>query len=135
MIVLCTVLSITVVGCISISTSRGIIEETSASNLELITTNSALELDASINSIEQSVNTLSEFALYSLTDMNMLLNNSAYSNEYVSKVESLARTLAENTKSCTSVYMAFNPELEMNNGVFLVHNKKQANTTKPLRQI
>lgn len=124
MIVLCTVLSITVVGFISVGTSVGIIEETSASNLELIAANSALELDTSIDSIAQSVNTLSEFALYSLTDMNMLLNNSAYSNEYVNRIESLARTLAENTKSCTAVYMAFNPELEMNNSIFLVHNSK-----------
>ena len=93
-IILCTVISIAVVGSISIATSRGIIEDTSSSNLHLLTENSAMNLDASINSIEQSVNILSEFTLNSLNDVNSLLTNMDYFNEYKQRIESLARTLA-----------------------------------------
>lgn len=123
-IILCTVISIAVVGSISIATSRGIIEDASSSNLHLLTENSAMNLDASINSIEQSVNILSEFTLNSLNDVNSLLTNMDYFNEYKQRIESLARTLAENTKSCTSVYMRFNPEISLNSGIFLVYNEE-----------
>ena len=124
MIILCTVLSITIVGTISIATSRAIIEDTSSSNLRLLTENSAMNLDASINSIEQSVNILSEFTLNSLVDVNSLLTNKDYFNEYKQRIESLARILAENTKSCTSVYMRFNPEINIHSGIFLVYNEE-----------
>lgn len=118
---LCTVLSVTLVGTLSITTSRRIVNENSIQHLDLLCEDNQLRINAVIDSIEQSVDGLAENALGMMGDGSGFQTDPDYASAFSSSMRGLLLTAGENTYGSMSVYLRFNPDLTSPTaGLFLV---------------
>jgi diguanylate cyclase (GGDEF)-like protein len=110
-ILLCMVLSIFAIGSTSIFTANNILRDSSRQNLQLQCENTGRKMNESLDSIAHAVDILSQNTLTSLDDLEEFKRNRAYADAYTQKSANLAKTLAENTPGCVSVYIRYNPEI------------------------
>lgn len=119
LVLLCVIVSAVLIGFVSIRSSRTVVEENSEQIMDLLCTNKTEEIDALMSRIEQSVITLSEYALDHIDDLEKFKTDSAYVSSYSSKMEEIAVNAANNTEGAMTVYIRFNPEFtEPTSGVF-----------------
>jgi len=122
--ILCMALSVSLVGALSVRTSRRIVNENAVQRLELLCQENQLRLDAVTDSIEQSVDVLASGVLGALDDPASFRSDADYVRRYSESLRSLLLTAAENTNGSMSVYLRFNPDItEPTSGLFLVRNK------------
>ena len=122
-LVFCTLVFVFITGGLGIVTTVHIAEESSLKELQLHSQNACLEYNATIDSIEQCVNTLSSAAVYHMTDFEQFKTNDKYVEKYTKELEKLILYSARNTKGALSIYLRFNPEFtDSNSGLFYVWN-------------
>lgn len=124
-LVICTVAFVTTIGSVGILATTHVVEESSLKELKLNSQNACLEFNATINSIEQCVNTLSSAAIYHMNDFERFKTDDNYVNEYTEELRNLILYSANNTKGALSIYIRYNPEFtDPNSGLFFVWNEK-----------
>lgn len=125
-IVGCSLIVTLMLGLTSILHSKSVTEENSREKLNLVCTNTANELNATISQLEQSVNLLSEVALSNLIDVDKFFSDPEYVENYTKKIDHDLLQVANNTKGAMSVYVRFNPQhTPPTSGIF--YSKNQAN--------
>ena len=124
-LIVCTLLSVMLVGMVSVKTANNILEENAEERLILIRDNTKMEFNAAINSIEQSVNTLSSAAVNHLDDKEAFKNDAEYVDRYTESLVDIMLYSAENTTGAMSVYIRYNPDMAYpTSGAFFVKNSK-----------
>lgn len=125
-LVVCAVIFIALIGGISIASTVNIVEDKAMEKLKLTALNASLEVDASINSVMQCVDTLSSAASYHVNDFEAFKNDDTYVDAYVEELRKLILYSAEHTQGAKSVFMRFNPEFtEPTSGLFLVYDEEE----------
>ncbi|MGM9571697.1 MAG: methyl-accepting chemotaxis protein [bacterium] len=125
-IVCCSLIVTLMLGLTSILHSKSVAEQNSREKLNLVCTNTANELNATISQLEQSVNLLSEVALSNLNDVDKFFSDPEYVENYTKKIDHDLLQVANNTKGAMSVYVRFNPQhTPPTSGIF--YSKNQAN--------
>lgn len=120
------------IGILSIGTSRGITERQSKENLLLTAYKNAQDIDIMLYAIEQSVDSLSEMTVSTITDFSRFKTSDAYVDECTAALENAALTLARNTQGARTVYVRYNPELAYpTSGIFLVGEGDDFELTEP----
>lgn len=126
-IVLCSLISASIISLLSISNSRGFSNECAEKELVLTCSDTGGEINALISRIEQSVGTLSDIAMERL-DFSKFQNNSAYVEEYTNGLLNDFVTFAEHTEGAITAYIRYNPDFtEPTSGIFLTRNDTESN--------
>lgn len=107
----CTLLAAVVVLCAGFYNTKSILDEDSVQIMNLLGESKTLEINETIHSIEQTVDTLYQFVLSQTDDVNRLITDEEYYNSYLQKIRELSENAAENTAGSIGVYLHFNPEL------------------------
>ncbi|OFH99475.1 methyl-accepting chemotaxis protein McpB [Clostridium acetireducens DSM 10703] len=108
-IVLCSVLSILLVGLITSFNYLKVIQGNSKDELKLKSSNTAAELNVTIKEIESSVNALAFSCIEMLDNEDKFFSDEQYLKSYQEKIEPVAKKIAENT-GAMAFYIRFNPE-------------------------
>lgn len=98
LVLLGSLLSAAVVGTLSILNTRAQVQEDSFKLMNQAMTNGGQEIDASISRIEQSVETLADCALNSLTDLRAFMNDADYVKNFTEQMENTLLSSAQNTE-------------------------------------
>lgn len=121
-IVICSLVTASIISLLSISDSRGISNAAAEQELVLTCSNTSSEINALISRIEQSVDTLSDIAMERL-EFSDFQNNNAYVEEYTNGLLGDFFTFAEHTDGAITAYIRYNPEFtEPTSGIFLTRN-------------
>jgi len=121
-IVVCSLITASIISLLSISDSRGISNAAAEQELVLTCSNTSSEINALISRIEQSVDTLSDIAMERL-EFSRFQNNNAYVEEYTNGLLEDFFTFAEHTDGAITAYIRYNPEFtEPTSGIFLTRN-------------
>lgn len=101
---------IATLGGAGIITTKKTIEAYSAEYMNLECINIAEELNGTLGNIEQSVETLADYAIMRISNTDSLISNKDYFEQYVSEIENIAMNLTVHTDGAVAVYLRFNPE-------------------------
>lgn len=110
LILSCVVLCSAVIGGAGIQYAKHVVDADSAQAMNLMCEGKNGELDALLSRIEQSVGTLSVYALEQLGSVKKLKSDPDYVKKYSQQLESVAVNAAANTEGALAVYVRFNPE-------------------------
>lgn len=125
-IILCTLLSSVIVGFLSINDSRRASTKDAEQMLALTVENKSAEINATIEMIEQSVDTLSSIALDRLEFSKF--QNKNYVSQYTEELMGDFVKFSENTSGAICAYIRYNPDFtEPTSGIFLT----RTNTEEP----
>ncbi|PAQ13661.1 hypothetical protein CD798_14770 [Bacillaceae bacterium SAOS 7] len=105
----CSLLIATIMGSVSISKSKELLEKYAFEDAQLSVGNDAKELNITIEKIETSVNGLAVTTLELLDDVKAFQTNPAYLSAYQEKVRPIAVKFAEQTEGAMAFYIRFNP--------------------------
>ena len=122
----CTVIASIAVGTLANLNANSALTEDN--NKIMTTTESGIssDINAYLDKIEQSVDTLAEVAVTNLDDFNSFKTSSAYVNEYTESIESLLLSSASNTDGAICAYIRYNPDFtEPTSGLFLTRNSTE----------
>lgn len=121
-----------IIGILCIGTSRGIIDRQSKENLLLTANENARNIDILLYAIEQSVDSLSELTLSTITDFSLFKTSDDYVDECTKALETAAFTLARNTQGARTIYVRYNPEFAYpTSGLFIVGEGDNFEATVP----
>lgn len=118
----CVLLSSILIGGAGIMTSKRVVEEDSARIMSLLCKDKTQELNGQLESIEQSVRTLSAYAVGQLESVQRPKTDSEYVEEYTRQLELVAVNAANNTDGAVAVYFRFAPEITKGGGMFWSRN-------------
>ncbi|MBQ8826579.1 MAG: diguanylate cyclase [Oscillospiraceae bacterium] len=122
-LIVCTLLSVMLIGTVSVKTANNILEENAEERLILIRDKTKMNFNAAINSIEQSVNTLSSAAVNHLDDKDAFKTDPEYVDSYTESLVDIMLYSAKNTTGAMSVYIRYNPDMAYpTSGTFFVKN-------------
>ena len=125
-IVVCSLISASIISLLSISNSRGSANTSAEKELILTSANTGEDINALISRIEQSVDTLSDVAMERM-DFNRFISDSAYVKEYTDGLLDDFVTFAEHTEGAITAYIRYNPEFtEPTSGIFLTRNDTES---------
>lgn len=110
LILSCVLLSSTVIGSAGVINSIQAIDADSAQLMNLLCSERSTELNGLLSRIQQSVETLSVYALEQLESTDRLKNDPDYEKAYTKKLESVAVNAANNTEGALAVYVRYNPQ-------------------------
>lgn len=105
----CSLLIATIMGNVSISKSKELLETYAFEDAQLSVGNDAKELNVTIEKIETSVDGLAVTTLELLDDVKAFQTNPAYLSAYQEKVRPIAAKFAEQTEGAMVFYIRFNP--------------------------
>ena len=121
--ILCTLLSVAMVGFLSINTANRINNESSVQRLSLLSDSSRQNINSVIDSLAQSVSMLQKYALNNLTDPDKFREDASYVNQYTMAMKPILLSAAQETNGAMSVYLRYNPDFtEPTSGIFMVKN-------------
>ncbi len=107
-------------GGMSIAASRSLTNRQAGENLLLTARNSADQIDLWMYTIEQSVDSLSEMTLSTITDFSRFKTSPEYVEECTAALENAVMTLAQHTQGAMTAYIRYNPEFtDPTSGIFL----------------
>lgn len=119
LIILCVLFTTLTIGLSSISSSKKVVTKYSRQLMEQECTGGAEKVDALLSRIEQSVVTLSDYALDHLSDLPKFRTDKAYVQQYTDDLSKIALNAADNTEGAMTVYIRYNPEFtEPTSGLF-----------------
>ena len=125
-IVVCSLISASIISLLSISNSRGSANASAEKELILTSANTGEDINALISRIEQSVDTLSDVAMERM-DFNKFKTDSAYVKEYTDGLLNDFVTFAEHTEGAITAYIRYNPDFtEPTSGIFLTRNDTES---------
>ena len=114
-IVACVVMGI---NCIMVS--RGVTMEDSKQTLVLISQNQSEQMNSTIEKIEQSVDSLSDITISTISDFEKFKTDRQYVEDCTKALEVTTNTLALNTNGALCAYIRYNPEFtEPTSGIFI----------------
>ncbi len=122
----CTVIASIAVGTLANFNANSAL--TDDNNKIMATTESGIssDINAYLDMIEQSVDTLAEVAVTNLDDFNSFKTSSAYVNEYTDSIEPLLLSSASNTDGAICAYIRYNPDFtEPTSGLFFTRNSTE----------
>lgn len=108
-VILCSLLSVIIIGTMSIRNSSEVANNDAKQFLELTCINQSKEIDTMIKGIGQSVDILTITALDSL-DLERFKTDEDYVNEYTESIKQDVYNFGMNTEGAISVYVRYNPE-------------------------
>ena len=125
-----------VIGNVCTLLTSGVIEKSSAENMNLLCKTNAGEVDILLAKIEESVDTLSHNAVSELSDIAMLKNDSLRA-AYSANLEKSALHHIESIEGALAIYLRYNPSyIGKSDGFFYVKNKDtQKFENQPLTDI
>lgn len=106
----CLFFSSSVIGGAGIMYAKNAADEESAKTMNLLCEERALEINALLSRIQQSVGTLAAYAAGQLESVKRLKNDPLYLTQYTKLLEPVAVNAACNTEGAMAVYVRFNPE-------------------------
>lgn len=110
LVTFCTILTSVVIGGLSIQNSRKTIQEESVVIMNQICKNSSQQLNAMIQRIQQSVETLEACAVNGIDNVKNFQSSEEYVTEFTSSMENTVLSVADNTEGAVSIYVRYNPE-------------------------
>lgn len=118
-IVLCSILSVALLGFISIENSTKRTNTDSEQTMKLTCQNKSDQINSQIQRIQQSVDTLTEIAVSKL-DYDRFKSDGEYVTEYTESISSEVTNFAENTEGAICAYVRYNPDItDPTSGIFL----------------
>ena len=125
-IVICSLITASVISLLSISDTRKLSTAAAEKQLVLTCENTGEEINALISRIEQSVDTITDIAMERL-EFSKFKNNSEYEKEYTNGLMEDFFTFAEHTDGAITAYIRYNPEFtEPTSGIFLTRNDTES---------
>lgn len=124
-IVLCALLSVIVVGVVSLTNSSRVAGREAENSMKLTSKEQAEGIDSEIMKIQQSVDILAQVSLDRL-DFSRFKGNNAYVKEYTDSLLQEYITFASNTAGTITAYIRYNPDFtEPTSGIFLTRNSTE----------
>lgn len=111
LLVCCTFLIVAIVGFVGLGIVNRALTKDSTQIMQLMCAEQAGELNESIHSVEQSVNTMHRMAVDGLKKYGNIFEEDILMEEYLTDVEFVSRSLAENTWGSMAVYYRLNHQL------------------------
>lgn len=119
LVVICSIVSIVVCGGLSLLETSRISNQNAERIMSMQCKNSSQEINTTLSQVAQSVDTLAEIAVQSLTDFNKFRTDADYVEEYTRTLEPVALEFANNTEGALTYYIRYNPEFtEPTSGIF-----------------
>lgn len=126
-----TVLAALAVGTLSMQNARKQIQRDSTELMNQVCQNSGQEIDAAVSRIEQSVETLADCTVNSLSDIREFQSNAAYVANFTAGIENTLLAAAENTEGAVTAYLRFNPDFtEPTSGLFFSRDSAASSFNK-----
>lgn len=130
-VTICIVISAGLIGILSISNSRNVVEEDAQGLMNLNCTNKALEINALLSRIDQSVTTLSEYLIEEIRDIRKFQSDPAYVEEYTKQMDEMVLNAGKHTEGALTVYLRYNPEFtEPTSGLFYTRASQNSDFEK-----
>lgn len=111
LILTCVLLSCFVMVFLNTHNAENVVDNDSAQIMNLLCSKNAGKVDALLYSIEQSVNTLADYARARIESDQLFRTDRDYLEKYLSDVFNVSLSVASNTDEALSVYMRFDPKL------------------------
>ncbi len=111
LLICCTFFVVAIVGFVGLGIMNRALTKDSTEIMQLMCAEQAGELNESIHSVEQSVNTMHRMAVDGLRKYGDIFSKDTLMKEYLAEVEGVSRNLAENTWGSMAVYYRFNHQL------------------------
>lgn len=125
LVVICAIISTAICGGFSLVEARHALERDAKQIMSMQCDNSTQEINAMLDGVEQSVNTLAEISEQSLTDFSRFKADRQYVEEYTKALEPIALEFANNTEGALTYYIRYNPEFtEPTSGIFATRNSQ-----------
>ncbi|MGN0674408.1 MAG: diguanylate cyclase domain-containing protein, partial [Oscillospiraceae bacterium] len=125
LILMCIVVSSSIIGGIGIFISEITVGSDSAKIMNLLCSEKAQELNNTLGRIEQSVDIVIQYAADNLESAEKLASDRDYLQSYLDELSSLCMTAAEKTEGAVTYYVRINPEITGDNqGFFMVRNSQ-----------
>ena len=123
-ILVCSIFTAVLIGIVSIYDSMMIANKGAKSQMQMTTRVYTDDLDATISSIGQSVDTLSDMLMKNF-DYESFIQNKEYADKYTEQIEETVIDFAMLTEGAITAYVRYNPEYSNpTSGVFLSRNSK-----------
>lgn len=121
-ILCCSILSTVLLGYLCLMSSSRMSKKDSLNSMKTLCESEAVDFNASLSKIGQSVDTLSSIALAEL-DFTKFKSSSEYVKQYTDTIENTVLKFAENTEGVVCAYVRYNPDFtEPTSGIFLTRN-------------
>ena len=125
--VMITAITNSVYGIVSIS---NLMQNSSLEIMNLLSDKNASVLNATFNSVEQSVEILSSHIVRELDSITRLSNDTSYYSQYTDNIQTIATTMAKSTDGALSVYVRYDPYLTTStSGFFCIKNEDDTFTS------
>lgn len=119
LVLLCVLAMALVIGSVSIQSSKGVVRKNSFQIMTMLCSNKAETVNAQLSRIEQSVITLSDYAVANIKDVQRFQTDKNFVTQYSRDMEDISINAAKNTEGAMTVYIRFNPEFtEPTSGLF-----------------
>lgn len=119
LVLLCVLGVASVIGFVGINSSKAVVMDDSSKIMNLLCREKAEVINALLSRIEQSVTTLSDYALSTIGNADTFKTNQAYVVQYTQQLENTALNAARNTEGAMTVYVRYNPEFtDPTSGIF-----------------
>ena len=123
MVIVCTLVGAFTVSTLSFVFSNQIINDDSEEIINTACESTADELDGYFMRVEQSVDTIANYALSSLDDFSEFKSSAEYVDSYTAKISPVLLAAAENTDGAITAYIRYNPDLAYpTSGMFYSRN-------------
>lgn len=118
-----TLAAVLALGLISFFTARSIIVNYSLQLLTSVCGNRSSEIDSYLKTIEQSVNTIADYTLENIGDINKFKTSDEYVSDFTDHIEPYLMAATEHTEGVVTAYVRYNPDFtEPTSGLFLTKN-------------
>lgn len=124
-VVICTLLASLICGVVSIINASGMVYEDSQKELEYICASQADDLNAQMERVEQSVNTVYHLALQRIDNLKAFKSNMIYVSNVTATMKRQLYEIGRNTEGTLTAYIRYNPEFtNPTSGVFWTRNSE-----------
>lgn len=123
LVILCTTVAAVAVSVISFANSNALIKDDSTEIINDSCVKTAADIDAYLLRIEQSVDTLADYALANLTDFDAFKSSDEYVDQYTEDIAPVLLTAAQHTDGAITAYIRYNPDFAYpTSGKFYMRN-------------
>ena len=106
----CTAVATLAVGLVGIVNTNKLVNYDSEQVVSDSCRKTAIEINAYLSRIEQSVDTLADYIVVNLTDLEQFRTSDEYVDEYTGEIDPLLLAAANNTDGAVTAYVRYNPD-------------------------
>lgn len=123
LVIACTTVAAAAISVISFANSNALIKDDSTEIINDSCVKTAADIDAYLMRIEQSVDTLADYALANLTDFDAFKSSDEYVDQYTDTIAPVLLSAAQHTDGAMSAYIRYNPDFAYpTSGMFYMRN-------------